>query len=168
MTNRQLLGWMFHFLGPVKPLVVVSCLWLVAWVGMEVLSTRQAGQVVNQIQKLHASSEVVHHGFREWIFSADSEARELLRKIGILAALVAGMSVVRYLRETSNTRLSMTMVYYIREAVYDKLQRVGFAFHDVLSTGQLINRALTDLQNVRGFVQTAVLTSLEIVLIVTG
>ncbi len=62
----------------------------------------------------------------------------------------------------------MTMVYYLREAVYDKLQRVGFAFHDVLSTGQLINRALTDLQNVRQFVQTAVLLTLEIVLIVGG
>ena len=56
----------------------------------------------------------------------------------------------------------------IREAIYDKLQRVGFAFHDVLSTGQLINRALTDLQNVRSFIQTAVLTSLEIGLIVMG
>src|SRR5438046_5475662 len=78
------------------------------------------------------------------------------------------MALLRFLRETSNTRLSMTMVYYIREAVYDKLQRVGFAFHDVLSTGQLINRALTDLQNVRTFVQSAVLTSLEIVLIVVG
>ncbi len=58
------------------------------------------------------------------------------------------------------------MVYYIREAVYDKLQRVGFRFHDTMLTGQLINRALGDLQNVRSFVQTAVLTTLDIVLIV--
>ena len=35
-----------------------------------------------------------------------------------------------------------------------------------MSTGQLINRALSDLQNVRAFIQTAVLTTLEIVLIV--
>ena len=45
--------------------------------------------------------------------------------------------------------MSMNMVYYIREAVYDKLQRVGFGFHDALSSGQLINRSLGDLQNVR-------------------
>jgi ATP-binding cassette subfamily B protein len=37
-----------------------------------------------------------------------------------------------------------------------------------VSSGQLINRALTDLQNVRAFIQTAVLTTLEIVLIVAG
>ncbi len=54
------------------------------------------------------------------------------------------------------------MVYYIREAVYDKLQRVGFGFHDAISSGQLINRALSDLQNVRAFVETVVNQSLEI------
>ncbi|MGI8922471.1 MAG: ABC transporter ATP-binding protein, partial [Fimbriimonadales bacterium] len=37
-----------------------------------------------------------------------------------------------------------------------------------VSSGQLINRALTDLQHVRSFIQTAVLTTLEIVLIVGG
>ncbi len=58
------------------------------------------------------------------------------------------------------------MVYYIREAVYDKVQRAGFGFHDVHSSGQLINRALSDLQNVRAFVQTAVLVTLEIALTV--
>ena len=62
----------------------------------------------------------------------------------------------RYLRVVTNTKLSMTMVYYIREAMYDKLQRVGFGFHDAISSGQLINRALTDLQNVRAFIETAV------------
>jgi ATP-binding cassette subfamily B protein len=58
------------------------------------------------------------------------------------------------------------MVFYIREAVYDKVQRVGFAFHDVHSSGQLINRALSDLQNVRAFIQTAVLVTLDIMLAV--
>ena len=76
--------------------------------------------------------------------------------------------VLRYLREVSNSKMSMNMVFYIREAIYDRLQRVGFGFHDALSSGQLINRALTDLQNVRGFVQQSVLQSLEIVLIVVG
>ena len=77
--------------------------------------------------------------------------------------IVSTLLLLRYAREVAASKLSMTLVYYIREAVYDKLQHVGFAFHDVVSTGQLINRALTDLQNVRTFVQTAVLVTLEIV-----
>src|SRR5204862_3631066 len=50
----------------------------------------------------------------------------------------------------------------------DKIQHVGFSFHDRVSTGQLINRALTDLQNVRSFIQTALLVTMEIGLIVGG
>jgi ABC-type multidrug transport system fused ATPase/permease subunit len=77
------------------------------------------------------------------------------------------MLVVRYCKETSNMRMSMNMVFYLREAVYDKVQRVGFGFHDVHSSGQLINRALSDLQYVRSFIQTAVLVTLDIGLTVT-
>jgi len=73
-----------------------------------------------------------------------------------------------YLREVTNIKLSMTMVFYIREAVYDKLQHAGFKFHDAISTGELINRSLTDLQNVRAFINSAVLITVEIVLIVGG
>jgi ATP-binding cassette subfamily B protein len=76
------------------------------------------------------------------------------------------MLAFRYLRIVAETKLSMTLVFHIRESVYDKLQRVGFGFHDAVSSGQLINRALSDLQNVRQFNQTAVLSTLEIALTV--
>ena len=42
VTNRHLLRWMFGFLSPVKPLIVMSCAWLALWVGAEVMSARQA------------------------------------------------------------------------------------------------------------------------------
>jgi ATP-binding cassette subfamily B protein len=86
----------------------------------------------------------------------------------VLVELTVALLTLRYMREVANSKLSMTMVFYLREAVYDKLQRVGFGFHDAISSGQLINRALSDLQNVRTFVQTAVLTTFEIVLVVGG
>lgn len=167
VTNRHLLWWMFRFLAPVKLLVVAACLWLSLYVGTEVLSTNQAGQVVNQIQNL-VPTAAPKAGMWRWIFSSDPNAKALVWQIELLTMLIVAMCILRYLRETAYSKLSMTLVYYLREAVYDKLQRVGFAFHDVLSTGQLINRALTDLQNVRSFVQTAVLTTLEILLVVGG
>src|SRR5206468_12502960 len=105
---------------------------------------------------------------RAWIGSTDPDAARLRVLVLGLAGLVAAYALLRYLREVANTKMSMEMVYYIREAVYDKLQRVGFGFHDAISSGQLINRALSDLQNVRQFIQTAVLTTMEIVLVVGG
>jgi ATP-binding cassette subfamily B protein len=167
VSNGHLLAWMFRFLNPVKPLVGFSILWLVAVVSVDLWSTRVVAAIVNFIQQL-PTGRLAGEGFHFWAWMFGATASPLRRLAGQLAVLVTLMAVFRYMREVANSKTSMTMVYYIREAIYDKLQRVGFSFHDTLSTGQLINRALTDLQNVRQFVQTAVLTSLEIALYVGG
>ena len=168
VPNKQLLLWMFRFLRPVKWLALIACAYLALWVGAEVMAVRQSGEAVSHIQKMQLGSMETDRGFIAWVSSGEPGAARLRTIIGLLAAYVVAMAIIRYLREVANMRMSMTMVFYLREAVYDKLQRVGFGFHDAISTGQLINRALSDLQNVRSFVQTALLTSLEIVLIVAA
>jgi ATP-binding cassette subfamily B protein len=159
---------MFSFLKPVKSLAVTACGVLTCWITIDILTTRQMGRAVDMIKVIHFKDPATHLGFWGWITSPDVDATALRGVMLILTCLVVVNTVLRYFRETANTRLSMTMVYYIREAVYDKIQRVGFSFHDKVSTGQLINRALTDLQNVRAFIQTALLVTLEIALIVGG
>jgi ATP-binding cassette subfamily B protein len=166
LPNRLLLKWMFRFARPVLGLALIACFYLTAWVVVEVLSSRQAGVTVNFIKTLHASSAAAQEGFVRWITSADADAVHLRHLIFVLASFVTLYALLRYLREVANTKMSMEMVFYIREAIYDKLQHVGFGFHDAISSGQLINRALSDLQNVRAFVQTAILTTLEIVEVV--
>jgi ATP-binding cassette subfamily B protein len=159
---------MFSFLRPVKWMAVVACSLLVVWITIDISITRQMGKAVDLIKVIHFKDVATHQGFWQWISGVDADAAKLRGVMLILTALVIVNTVLRFFRETENTRLSMTMVYYIREAVYDKIQHVGFSFHDRVSTGQLINRALTDLQNVRSFIQTALLVTLEIALIVGG
>jgi ABC-type multidrug transport system fused ATPase/permease subunit len=184
MTSRQLLVWMFKFLRPVKPLVFLCCFYVACFVGMEVLAVRQTGAAIDHIKSLTVGGESTTHGFISWVRFGEgvpfhfknlpvllwtrSAAAPLRDILLVLLGVIALMLLFRYLRIVWESKLSMAMVFYIREAVYDKLQRVGFGFHDVLSTGQLINRALTDLQNVRSFIQTAVLLTLEIALVVGG
>jgi ATP-binding cassette subfamily B multidrug efflux pump len=168
VTNRQLLRWMFGFLAPVKPLVVLACVYLTLRTGAELLAVYETGQAVTQIKVVQFSGVVAQGGFRAWITGAGHDAVGLRRIILLLAACTLALALFTYLREVSSAKLSMEMVFYIREAVYDKLQRVGFGFHDTISTGELINRALSDLQNVRAFVNSAVLVTLEIALIVGG
>ena len=165
-SNLQLMAWMFRFMKPVKLLVVIAGLWLGASVGAEILTTRQFGEAANAVNKVTDST--ASEGFWAWITGPNAQAAHMRHQTQLLFVTMSLLLVMRYLREVSNMKLSMTLVYYIRAAIYDKLQRVGFSFHDTISTGQLINRALTDLQNVRLFLQTAVLTSLDIVLIVGG
>lgn len=168
LTHGQYIRWMFGFLRPVKPLVAVAVCWLVLGVGLEVVTVKLPGDAVNLIQRVHFSKTATSEGFWAWVRGDEPDARDLRRIIFGLFVLVVSMGVVRYMREVAYSKMSMNMVYFIREAVYDKLQRVGFGFHDAVSTGQLINRALSDLQNVRTFIQTAVLVSLEITLVVSG
>lgn len=167
VSSLDLVRWMFRFLKPVKWLILAAASFLTLFVIAEVLTVRTTGAAIDQIKLMHLSPAARSEGFLPWATSSDPEAAGLRRILLSLFALVVGIGVLRYLRETTNVRLSMTMVFHIREAVYDKLQRVGFGFHDAISTGQLINRSLSDLQNVRVFIQSAVLMSLEIVLIVS-
>ncbi len=157
---------MFRFVRPVIGLCLIAGFWMASWVGVEVMANRQAGNTVNFIQHLTASKAVAVEGFIRWITGAEPDAVRLRILIFELAALVVIYALLRYLREVASSKMSMEMVFYLREAIYDKVQRVGFGFHDAISSGQLINRALSDLQNVRQFVQTAILTTLEIVLVV--
>jgi ATP-binding cassette, subfamily B, multidrug efflux pump len=158
---------MFSFLRPVKRLAIVACLILTMWTGAEITTVRVTALAVDQIKAINLA-EVRTAGMWNWIAGDYGEAAGLRRVILLLAGITLGLAAINFLRETTNVKLSMQMVFYIREAIYDKLQRAGFAFHDAISTGELINRSLSDLQNVRAFVNSAVLITLEIVLIVGG
>jgi ATP-binding cassette subfamily B protein len=165
-SNKALFRWMFGFTRPVIHLILIACWWVAAAAGTETLTLFVARNAVNHIQDIHHQPPGQSIGFRTWLSTGDPGTHKLETSVKILAGLVVLMLVVRYFKETSNTYMSMEMVFHIRAAVYDKVQRVGFGFHDVHSSGQLINRALSDLQNVRAFIQTAVLVTLDIAMTV--
>lgn len=168
LSNRELFRWMFQFIRPVKRLVVFACLFLTLGIGMEITAVRVTAEAVNRIKLVQFAGAPTDTGAFAWIGADAAEPTSLRRIVLLLAACTAGLCVLAYLREVANIKLSMNMVFYIREAVYDQLQRAGFGFHDRISTGELINRSLSDLQNVRAFVNSSVLLTLEIVLIVGG
>lgn len=164
MSNAQLLRWMFRFVSPVKMLALIACLWLILGVGIEVLMPREMGRVIDLITRLDQEKTQVQQSVWQWLWSGEGIGLAVMSVV----ALVLVSAVVGYMKAVSAMKLSMNMVYHLREAVYDKLQRAGFAFHDTINSGQLINRALNDLNNVRAFLQTCILNILEIVLIVLG
>lgn len=173
LSNGQLLVWMFRFARLVKLEIFLACFYLAVCVGLEILLTNETGGAVDAIKYIGqaASTPDVNAPARSWqdrISSPTNEEMFLFWKLLFIVTMGSAFVVLRYWREVANTRFSMNMVYFVREAVYDRIQKVGFGFHDAVSSGQLINRALSDLQNVRSFVQTAILTVLEMVLIVGG
>jgi ATP-binding cassette subfamily B protein len=152
---------MFQFVRPVRGYALFAALLVVAGVYIEATTQNEVARVLNRMQS------VPHDTFEgnavAWAYGGHEYPRAVFVSIGWLIGYVFVFLVLRFQRVMADNRLSMQMVYYIREAVYDKLQRVGFGFHDAISTGQLINRALSDLQNVRTFIQAAMLQTLDII-----
>lgn len=166
-SNFRLLSWMFQFIQPVKGRVFLACLFLVLWITADVLVVRQTAVTVNELQRL-ISDGTSASGFLDWISGGDPWAQAIRRQVLWLGGLTVLLVLLGFLREVARGEMSMNMVYHIRESVYDRIQKAGFGFHDAYASGELISRSLTDLQNVREFIQSAVLLNLEIFLIVTG
>ena len=82
------------------------------------------------------------------------------RAIVVLAVVILATSVLRgllsfgqaYLGES----LSQVTAYDMRNRFYDHVQHLSFAYHDRQHTGNLMSRAITDVESIRGFIQMGI------------
>ncbi len=70
----------------------------------------------------------------------------------------------RYFSEVVSQKAS----YNIRNALYDRLQRLSFQFHDRSQTGQLMSRATVDVEATRMFFAMGLLGMVQVFLMVLG
>ncbi len=92
-------------------------------------------------------------------------ARTFLLQAG---AAIIGISAIkaifafgqRYLTEW----LSFRTAYDLRNAFYDHVQRLSFAYHDAAQTGQLMSRATSDVDMVRQFIGSGLMEAINILL----
>ena len=82
-----------------------------------------------------------------------------------LALLVASLmrGIFDFLRTYTTDSLSQKVAYDLRNALYDKLQHLSFAFHDKEHTGNLMSKATSDVEAVRRYVNLGLVRSLEVV-----
>jgi ATP-binding cassette subfamily B multidrug efflux pump len=98
-------------------------------------------------------------------------AREMTVIIwGAGAIVVAAMvrAVFSYLQGFLAARASQGVAYDLRNALYAKIQELSFGYHDRAQTGQLLTRAVSDVELVRTFVGTGVLQLLSALLLMIG
>ena len=58
--------------------------------------------------------------------------------------------VAAYIRRYVGGRVALDVQYDLRNAIFERLQRLDFARHDELPTGQLVSRASSDLGLIQG------------------
>ncbi len=88
----------------------------------------------------------------------------LLGSAIVVVTLVRG--VFSYGQTYLGEAISQRVAYSLRNAFYDKLQRLSFAFHDREHTGNLMSKGTVDVENIRWFVSMGLIRSVNLVLMV--
>src|SRR5919199_4551475 len=90
------------------------------------------------------------------------------RTLVLMALTLLGASVMRgasdFARTYTTDSLSQKVSYDLRNLLYDKLQHLSFAFHDREHTGNLMSKATADIEQIRRFVNLALVRSLDVVI----
>lgn len=88
------------------------------------------------------------------------------------ALLLLGLGVIRaavaFGQRFFGERLSHYVGYDVRNAFYDKVQHLPFAYHDQSQMGEIITRAITDVDSIRTFLAQGLLDGINVSLIVIG
>jgi ABC-type multidrug transport system fused ATPase/permease subunit len=90
------------------------------------------------------------------------QAALLLLALSVLRAAVAFGT--RYFGD----RLSQWVAYDLRDAFYNKVQNLHFAYHDQSQMGQIITRAITDIDAVRMFISQGFIEGLTVIMLALG
>ena len=97
-------------------------------------------------------------------------ADRLTSTLLVISVLILGLSALRgtftflhlYLTEVVAQRIG----YELRLLYYEKLQRLSFAYHDRIHTGDLLTRGILDIEGIRGFTSRAMLRVVYLVVFV--
>ncbi len=86
----------------------------------------------------------------------------------IMGLAIIGVSVLRGILTFGQSYLSefigQKVAYDLRNKLYDRVQRLSFAFHDTAQTGQLMSRATQDVEAVRTFIAMGSVRSIYMLL----
>ncbi|HSS08673.1 MAG TPA: ABC transporter ATP-binding protein, partial [Acidimicrobiales bacterium] len=88
----------------------------------------------------------------------------------LIVLLVAGVVRfgVAYVRRFVGGRVSLDVQYDIRNTIYDQLQRLDFARHDEMQTGQLVSRANSDVGLLQGLLSFLPIMAGNVLLLVAS
>ena len=80
----------------------------------------------------------------------------VLTIVGFIFVLSVIRGVLSFFQTYFGEAASQFVSYDLRNTLYDHLQHLGFGFHDTHHTGSLMSRAITDVENIRMFVNMGI------------
>jgi ABC-type multidrug transport system fused ATPase/permease subunit len=97
------------------------------------------------------------------------DGNEKLLIFGSLAVIVfaIGRGAASFGQQYLGETIGQSVAYDIRNKIYDNLQRLSYAYHDKVQTGQIMSRATQDVENIRMFINMGALR-LSFILLMLG
>ncbi|HEY3673839.1 MAG TPA: ABC transporter transmembrane domain-containing protein, partial [Acidimicrobiia bacterium] len=95
-----------------------------------------------------------------------TEQRALWPLLALLVGLGAVNFVLSYIRRFVGGRFAFDVQHDLRTTIFERLQRLDFAHHDQLPTGQIVSRASSDLALVQALLSFLPLATGNVVLLV--
>ncbi|MCA9011505.1 MAG: ABC transporter ATP-binding protein [Planctomycetaceae bacterium] len=83
---------------------------------------------------------------------------------GLILCVATFTAALKYLAAVASSALSQEVLVRIRTDVYSKLQELSFDFYDAGESSSIINRAASDANNVRNFVDGVIIKVLTVML----
>jgi ABC-type multidrug transport system fused ATPase/permease subunit len=106
-------------------------------------------------------------GGHRFLFISVSDAHTFIWWVaGIIIVTAALRGLAGYGQRFFNEVVAQKTTYMMRNALYERIQRLSFAFHDRSQTGQLMSRATVDIEAIRMFFAMGLLGLLQVLLMV--
>jgi ABC-type multidrug transport system fused ATPase/permease subunit len=115
-------------------------------VGLNVVSITDAGGVVQD--------------------EAQGDMATLMVAVGLVVAAALLRGVFVYVQTYLGEAIGQRVARDLRNEVYDRLQRLSFAYHDRAEVGEIMSRATADVEGIRFFVSMGVIRLLYVVALV--
>ena len=123
----------------------------------QLLIPQYLGSAVDHAQGLLASS------------AANPESAKAALATTALLLLGAGIArgLFTMIHNYQGEAIGQSIGYELRLAYFEKLQRMSFAYHDRVHSGDLMARGMLDIEGVRRFVDGAILRTIVLIILVT-
>lgn len=97
-----------------------------------------------------------------------SDMQRIWNVAGLLVLVAVIRGVFNFFQSYLSEVTSQGMAYEIRNAIFEKLQRLSFSYHDRSQTGKLMTRMTSDVELVRMFAGSGLLQLVSAVLLLIG
>ncbi|HEY5171721.1 MAG TPA: ABC transporter ATP-binding protein [Acidimicrobiia bacterium] len=129
-------GWIRRLVGYMKPHKKNAYIAFGVAIGGQLIQS-----LLPAVQKVVIDDVITHH------------KKPLAPWLTLMIAMGVFTFVFAYFRRFRGGRIALDVQHDLRTAIFRQLQRLDFARHDELSTGQLVSRASSDVALIQGFLQ---------------